>query len=56
MLKEVGINTTGAAANVSAILDVSSTSQGMFVPRMTTAQMSAIGSPSAGLVVYNTTC
>ena len=48
----VGINTN--TPNASAILDVTSTTQGMLVPRMTTAQRDAIGSPARGLLIYNT--
>ena len=47
------INTTGAAANSSALLDVSSSSQGVLVPRLATP--SSISSPATGLMVYNTT-
>lgn len=47
------INTTGASADASSILDVSSTNKGMLVPRMTTAQRTAIASPATGLVVYD---
>ena len=52
----MAVNTTGAAANASAILDVSSTTQGMLVPRMTSAQRSAItvSATQAGLLVYQT--
>jgi len=35
--QNVGINTTGAVADPSSMLDVSSTSSGMLAPRMTTA-------------------
>ena len=51
----VGINTSGAAADGSAIIDVSSTSQGALIPRMTTAQRNAIISPANSLLIYNTT-
>ena len=51
----VGINTAGTAANTSAILDVSSTTQGQLFPRMTTAQRNAIASPVESLLIYNTT-
>ncbi len=47
----VGIGTTSP----SSILDVTSTSSGFLPPRMTTAQKNAIVSPSAGMVVYDTT-
>jgi hypothetical protein len=52
-LGQVGIGTSTPAA--SAILDVTSTTQGVLFPRMTTTQKLAIGSPAAGLQVYDTT-
>jgi hypothetical protein len=48
----IGANTSIAP---SAILDVTSTTQGVLFPRMTTTQKLAIGSPAAGLQVYDTT-
>jgi hypothetical protein len=42
-------------ANASAILELTSTTRGLLLPRMTSAQRDAIASPVAGLVVYNTT-
>ncbi|NTW31475.1 MAG: hypothetical protein HGB12_02425 [Bacteroidetes bacterium] len=50
------INTTGTAAHNSAMLDVSSTTQGQLLPRMSSAQMNVITSPATGLVIYNTDC
>jgi hypothetical protein len=47
----VGIGTTSPAAK----LDIESTTSGVLLPRMTTAQVNAISSPSNGLTVYNTT-
>lgn len=41
--------------NTAAIADLSSTTQGFLPPRMTEAQRDAIGSPPAGLMIYNTT-
>jgi hypothetical protein len=41
--------------NASAKLDITSTTQGVLFPRMTTTQKNAIASPTAGLVVYDTT-
>jgi hypothetical protein len=41
--------------NVSAKLQVDSTTLGFLPPRMTTAQKNAISTPAAGLVVYDTT-
>ena len=49
----IGIGTTSPNAN--AILDVSSTSKAFMPPRMTTVQRDAIASPTAGMVIYNTT-
>jgi len=49
----VGINTVTPEA--SAALDVSSITKGLLPPRMTTEQITAIVSPSAGLMVYNST-
>jgi hypothetical protein len=52
--QSVAINTNGAAANASAILDVSSTNKGLLLPRLTKAQKNAIATPAAGLLVYQT--
>eukprot|EP01041_Mallomonas_annulata_P000225 gene225-410_t len=52
--QSVGINNTGATAQPSAMLDVSSTNKGLLVPRMTIAQRDAIASPATGLLVYQT--
>jgi hypothetical protein len=45
----------GATANASAILDAQSTTKGVRFPNMTTLQKNAIGTPAAGLVVFDTT-
>lgn len=50
---QVGIGTS--SPNISAQLDVYSTTKGFLPPRMTTADRSAISTAVAGLVVYNTT-
>lgn len=47
----IGIGTN--APNASAQLDVSSTTKGLLVPRMTTAQRTAIASPAKGLLVFD---
>jgi hypothetical protein len=39
----------------SAILNVESTTQGFLPPKMTTVQKNAISTPTAGLIVYDTT-
>ncbi len=50
--QNVGIGTT--TPNSSAMLDVSSTTKGMLIPRMTTALKNAIASPATGLLVFDT--
>ena len=49
---QVGIGTTTPAA--SAALDITSTTQGLLIPRMTNEQRIAIASPVAGLMVFVT--
>jgi hypothetical protein len=48
----VGIGT--ATPSASAVLDITSITQGVLLPRMTTAQIGNISSPANGLTVYNT--
>lgn len=48
----VGIGTK--TPDPSAILDLSSTTKGLLLPRMTQAQRNAIKNPVAGLIVYQT--
>ncbi len=50
----VSVNTTGADPDASAVLDVSSTTQGVLFPRMTSAQRNAIATPALGLTIYQT--
>ncbi|HNX07264.1 MAG TPA: hypothetical protein PKL96_06745, partial [Bacteroidales bacterium] len=53
----VGINVTGAAAHNSAMLDVSSSSKGLLIPRVSltsTTDVTTIPSPAISLLVYNT--
>ena len=50
---QVGIGTT--TPNLSSALDISSTSQGLLMPRLTNTQRDLIASPAAGLIIYNTT-
>jgi hypothetical protein len=47
----VGMGT--AAPNSSALLDMSSTTQGFLLPRMTQTQISLIQNPANGLMVFN---
>jgi len=48
----VGIGTQSPSS--SALLDVSSTTKGVLLPRMTTTQINAISNPAEGLTVFNT--
>ena len=50
--QNVGIGTTTPAA--SAQLDINSTTKGLLIPRLTSAQRIAIASPANGLQVYDT--
>ena len=50
---QVGINTE--TPDPSSALDIVSTDKGILIPRMTTAQRTAIASPATGLMVYDTT-
>lgn len=48
----VAINTTGAAADASAIFDASSTNSGLLIPRMNKADRNDILQPAEGLLIY----
>lgn len=55
--QNVAINTTGAVANTSSILDVSSNDKGILIPRVSlsaTNLATPITSPATSLLVYNT--
>lgn len=54
LAQNVAINTSGAAPAASAMLDISSTNSGLLIPRMTSAQRTAIATPATGLKVYDT--
>lgn len=49
----LAVNSTSATADASAMLDVSSTTKGILIPRMTTVERTAITSPATGLTVYD---
>lgn len=49
---QIGIGTTSPDA--SSVLDMTSTTQGVLIPRMTTTQREAIATPAIGLQVYDT--
>ncbi|HRS53840.1 MAG TPA: hypothetical protein P5250_03960 [Bacteroidales bacterium] len=48
----VAINTTGASADLSAMLDISSLNKGVLIPRLTEAQKNLIVNPATGLIIY----
>lgn len=50
----VAINTDGSNADNSALLDIKSSSKGLLIPRLTATQKTAIASPAAGLLIYQT--
>lgn len=52
MSQSVGIGTT--MPHASSMLDVTSTTKGLLISRMTSAQRTAIASPATGLLVYQT--
>src|SRR5687767_2225383 len=54
-VSQVAINTSGITnAASSSMLDVSSTSKGILLPRMSSSQRKAIANPETGLLVYDT--
>lgn len=53
---QVSISPNSAStAHASAMFDVQSTNKGMLIPRMTTAQRTAIAAPATGLLVFDNT-
>ena len=50
---QFGFNSSGASPDNSAMVDISSETKGILVPRMTTAQRTAIASPATGLLVFD---
>jgi hypothetical protein len=50
----VAINTDGSNADNSALLDIKSSTKGILIPRVTSAQKTAIVLPATGLLVYQT--
>ena len=56
--QNVGINTTGATPDGSALLDLDAApgnDKGLLVPRLTTTERDAIVSPANSLLIFNTT-
>lgn len=57
LAQNVAINSSGAAAVASAMLDISSTSRGLLIPRVALTATNAAGpitAPATSLMVYNT--
>lgn len=54
MAQGVSINESGTVADASAMLDVTSTTSGILIPRMLATERGAIASPAEGLLVYQT--
>ncbi|MFK5855899.1 MAG: tail fiber domain-containing protein [Bacteroidota bacterium] len=54
LFAQVAINDDGDIPETSAMLDVSSTSKGFLIPRMTSSQRGDILSPATGLMIYQT--
>jgi hypothetical protein len=52
--QSVSINSSGTPADNSAMLDVSSTTKGLLIPRMTMAERNQIASPATGLMIFQT--
>ena len=51
--QSVAINETGLPAEPTSLLDISSTTKGLLIPRMRTIERVAIVSPAEGLFVYD---
>jgi len=54
LAQNVAINSTGAPADASAMLDIASADKGVLVPRMTSSERLAIVNPAQGLLVFDT--
>lgn len=52
--QSVAINNDGATAHASAALDIKSNNRGLLIPRLTTAERTAIATPAKGLLVFDT--
>ncbi|MCX7697570.1 MAG: hypothetical protein N2Z72_07765, partial [Bacteroidales bacterium] len=51
--QNVGISNSVIVPDPSAILELRSTTGGLLIPRMTTAQRNAITNPAHSLLIYN---
>lgn len=52
---KVGVGIDPVSIDASAAMQISSTTQGLLIPEMSTGQRTAISSPAEGLLVYDTT-
>ena len=52
--QNIGISETQITPDITSILEVYSTSKGILIPRLTTAQRNAIITPANGLLVFDT--
>ena len=55
--QNVGVNSTGATPDVSAMLDIATANKGLLIPRVSlvsTADAATIATPATSLLVYNT--
>lgn len=50
----VAVNNAGIAPHESALLDISSISKGLLIPRMTLVERNAITNPATGLIIFQT--
>jgi len=51
--QSVSINNDGTSPNASSMLDVKSTTKGLLIPRMSSAERTGISNPAVGLLVYD---
>lgn len=54
VVAQVGVNADHSAPDPSSMLDVKSSTKGMLIPRLTSAQRTDISSPAEGLMVFDT--
>ncbi len=54
MAQNVAINNDGSVPHTSAALDIKSTNKGLLIPRLTTAERTAVATPAKGLLVFDT--
>jgi trimeric autotransporter adhesin len=52
---QVSLNTSGTPPVANAMLDITSTSKGILIPRMTSGERDLILDPAVSLMIYNTT-